>query len=266
MDIFFWRNMAAQTDGRLCLPVGDLNPVQIFESITDSQYVFTAGRIVFEQIDKRADRLVWCQTKKSDQSLFKNCDLLLWKNLLELPDSGIKGVIGEKTHACITISEKDTERLDDTKYWCTEVTDDLVEYAKLYVKLRDRIDDPKKSDLCRDRKFYIELFDQIKDLPSCNKYIDAYSDVFPCPEGINRCVTVSGLPKGEYDVIKSAKLKIDLGTTDRNLLDTCILLYQALKKERNTTNHANENTNEHLDPNHTRTAIKVLTKLCRKLT
>ncbi|MBQ9199641.1 MAG: TM1812 family CRISPR-associated protein [Lachnospiraceae bacterium] len=191
---------------------------------------------------------------------------LLWKNLLELPDSGIKGGIGEKTHACITISEKDTERLDDTKYWCAEATDDLVEYAKLYVKSRDRIDNPKKSDLCRDRKSYIELFDRIKDLPSCNKYIDAYSDVFPCPEGINRCVTVSGFPKGEYDVIKSAKLKIDLGTTDPNLLDTCILLYQALKKERNTTNHANENTNEHLDPNHTRTAIKVLTKLCRKLT
>ena len=98
MDIFFWSYVAAQAGGGLCLPVGNLNPVQVFESIADSQNVFAAGSIVFEQIDERADRLVWWQAEKSNQPLFKNSDLLFGENLFEF-------CTAEEQDGCILVNK-----------------------------------------------------------------------------------------------------------------------------------------------------------------
>lgn len=76
--------------------------------------------------------------------------------------------------------------------------------------------------------------------------------------------SAASLSDGTYDgwLIVS---NMNISDEKRVWMDTCIQFYKALKNERNTTNHAEETGDNHMDYRNTRKAIEVFAEMCRRL-
>ena len=112
----------------------------------------------------------------------------------------------------------------------------------------------------RNLDLYLQLTDQFRNI--YDKYFHITSDGIGLHTfaGVDN-YTVRNLQVGEW-------LRIDLKEVldeNRKLLNECILFYQALKSERNLTNHAVEVGNSHMDYRYIRKAVSVFAELCRRL-
>ena len=74
--------------------------------------------------------------------------------------------------------------------------------------------------------------------------------------------TIIGIKEWQY---AEHWYKVNIGCGNKDLLDSCIRFYQALKQERNATNHASENEANHMDYRFTKKAIAVFVEMCRRL-
>ncbi len=140
----------------------------------------------------------------------------------------------------------------------------LIEYALRYCEYRSFLDKAGALNNYRYNKVFNEncsyknlmLYQELgyqKELKEHFPYTDAEGNII---------TTIAGVADGG----KRDNLTIIIGDNKekRRLLNVCILLYRAMKSERNATNHATERNN-HMDYRYTQQAIKVFVELCEKL-
>ena len=155
----------------------------------------------------------------------------------------------------------------------------LIEFALAYTRCRMGKEDLKaetciseQDGRCSSRN--LELYAGLPDsVPDASGYRQILSSYFRS-EDDHLLTSVAGICNTDY-----MSLKMKDGTEifhidpvrgnvihpNSALLDVCLNLYQALKKERNASNHAEETGSNHMNYRHTGMAVKVFVDLCTRL-
>ena len=201
----------------------------------------------------------------------------LWEQLIEFLYQDVKAAEIRELASAFVLRQEDIsileEKLNSLKEKISVTadsdTEDLMEFARVYSRCR-RIKDSQGGQLSenywegkysyRNLDLYLQLTDQFRNI--YDKYFHITSDGIGLHTfaGVDK-YTVSNLQAGEW-------LRIDLKEVldkKRKILNECILFYQALKSERNLTNHAVEVGNSHMDYRYIRKAVSVFAELCRRL-
>ena len=142
-------------------------------------------------------------------------------------------------------------------------TEKLVEFANLYIECCDG----KNALRNMSHMSIYEAECSYEDLRLYffmdGRYRTLLGELFAIDEKGNGLYSAAGINDGYhqwYDYHLEERIK-----EKRDLLDVCLRFYKALKKERNSTNHADEVDFNHMDYRCIRKAILVFVELCKRL-
>ncbi len=232
--------------------------------------------------DGRPNNLIFtCRGYDKDRFFYE-----LWLEMMTLDtDSGkaeLEYVVSEYVVSAERIRDwEDSLNSLFNKLSCTESPgiEQLMEFARAYARCRMGKEN-LKADACiseqdgrcsyRNLKLYTRLSDSV---PGASEYRQILSSYFRS-EDDHLLTSVAGICNTDYmslkkeDGIEIFHIKPVTGNVihpDSRLLDVCLHLYYALKKERNASNHAEEVGSNHMDYRLTRMAVSVFVELCSRL-
>ena len=206
----------------------------------------------------------------------------LWKELTLLcMDNETEADLDMMVSECVppndTINEDLAEIFNNLENINSSVDNDLLSaYAYSFIRCRNRKTAIERRPFDYKYKEYsrknIDLYVQIEPYRNIFQsyfYIDVDHDQKNCLH------TLSGIKSERSNELQLSRKKSDelmfqvevpgSSYADRFLPDTILRLYQALKDERNCTNHASENTDNHMRYRYVKKAISVFVELCKRL-
>ena len=187
----------------------------------------------------------------------------LWLKLMSLKSNKKVKDIKEKVQSYVV--DKNSNSGDRSNDFESKMdTNNSIDYALAYCKYRDFLNKTSALNNYRyNREFNENCSYKNLMLYQDLGYQEEFKEFFPYRDTANKVITtIAGVDDGE----KNNGITITIGQNEdkRKLLNVCILLYQAMKSERNATNHATERSN-HMHYRYTQKAIKVFVELCEKL-
>ena len=148
----------------------------------------------------------------------------------------------------------------------------LMSFARNYTECRNAkkdMDDNKRNRI-QEKNCSFRNIDMYLQLGNTNEEIKAIcEEYFYISSDHKHLTSIAGVKNPESKWAGAIKIKRETDEYKaeeyREILDTCICFYQALKVERNVTNHAAEKGNAHMEYRYTQKGIEVFVELCRKL-